>query len=94
MFRGKAIRPLGFSRRGEYIGKMAVSGGGPGGLTPWWRGQGLGRATIVCGEPLAPLRLIFGLCDASGKIEGLAFVLSNSENISCVAFLKHKNSRK
>jgi hypothetical protein len=30
----------------------------------------------------------------SGKIGGLAFVSSNSENISCVAFLKHKNSRK
>jgi hypothetical protein len=29
-----------------------------------------------------------------GKIEVLAFVSSNSENISCVAFLKHKNSRK
>jgi hypothetical protein len=28
------------------------------------------------------------------KIGTLAFVLSNSENISCVAFLKHKNSRK
>jgi hypothetical protein len=30
----------------------------------------------------------------SGKIRLLAFVSSNSENISCVAFLKHKNSRK
>jgi hypothetical protein len=29
-----------------------------------------------------------------GKIGTLAFVLSNSENSSCVAFLKHKNSRK
>jgi hypothetical protein len=29
----------------------------------------------------------------SGKIGILAFVLSNSENISVVAFLKHKNSR-
>jgi hypothetical protein len=29
-----------------------------------------------------------------GKIRLLAFVLSNSENISCVAFLKHKNNRK
>jgi hypothetical protein len=29
-----------------------------------------------------------------GKIEVLAFVLSNSKNISCVAFLKHKNNRK
>jgi hypothetical protein len=40
-----------------------------------------------------PLHLIFGLCEASVKIEGLAFVSSNSENISCVAFLKHKNSK-
>jgi hypothetical protein len=30
----------------------------------------------------------------SGKIGTSAFILSNSENISCVAFLKHKNSRK
>jgi hypothetical protein len=29
-----------------------------------------------------------------GKIRLLAFVSSNSENISCVAFLKYKNSRK
>jgi hypothetical protein len=94
MFRGKAIRPLGFFCRGEFIGERAASGGGPGGLTTWWRGQGVGRATLGCGEPLAPLRLIFGLHDASDKIEGLAFVSYNSENISCVAFLKYKNSRK
>jgi hypothetical protein len=60
---------------------------------PWWRGQGLGHATLGCGQALAPLRLIFGLRDASGKTGGSAFVSSNSENISCVAFLKHKNSR-
>jgi hypothetical protein len=94
MFRGKVIRPLGFSRRGEYIGGRVVSGGGPAGLTPCWRGPGVGRATLGCGEHLAPLRLIFGLRDASGKIAGLAFVSSNSKNISHVAFLKHKNSRK
>jgi hypothetical protein len=29
-----------------------------------------------------------------GKIRLLALVLSNSENISCVSLLKHKNSRK
>jgi hypothetical protein len=60
------------------------------GLTPWWRGQ----ATLGCGWPLAPLHLIFGFRDALGKIGGLAFVSSNSENISYVTFLKHKNSRK
>jgi hypothetical protein len=94
MLQGKAIRPLGFSHRGEYIGERAASGGGPGGLTTWWHGQGLGRATLWCGWPLAPLHLIFGLREASVKIGGSAFVSSNSENISCVAFLKHKNSRK
>jgi hypothetical protein len=56
MFRGKVIGPLGFSHRGEYIGGRAALGGGPAGLTPWWRGQGLGRATLRCGRPLAPLR--------------------------------------
>jgi hypothetical protein len=30
----------------------------------------------------------------SGKIGGLAFVSSDSENISCTTFLKYKNSRK
>jgi hypothetical protein len=94
MFRGKVIRHLGFSRRGEYIGGRVASGGGPGGLTPRWREPGLGRAALGCGQALAPHRLIFGLRDTSGKIAGLAFVSSNSENISCVAFLKHKNSRK
>jgi hypothetical protein len=93
MFRGKEIRPLGFFRREEHIGERAASGGGPAGLTPWWRGPGVGRATLGCGRLLAPLRLIFGLCEGSVKIEGLAFVSSNSENIFCVAFLKHKNSK-
>jgi hypothetical protein len=88
MFRGKEIRSLDFSRRGEHIGERAASGGGPAGLTPWWRGPGVGRATLGCGWLLASLRLIFGLREASVKIEGLAFVSSNSENISCVAFLK------
>jgi hypothetical protein len=47
MFRGKAIRPIGFSRRGEYIGERGASvGGGPGGLTPWWCGPGVGHATL------------------------------------------------
>jgi hypothetical protein len=94
MFRGKAILSLGFSHRGEYIGERAASGGGPAGLTTWWRGQGLGRTTLWSGWLLAPLRLIFGLHEASAKIGGSAFVLSNSENISYVAFLKHKNIRK
>jgi hypothetical protein len=37
----KLIDPLGFSRRGEYIGEGAASGSGPGGHTPGGAGQGL-----------------------------------------------------
>jgi hypothetical protein len=57
-----------------------------------WHGRGA-RAMVWCGRPLLPLHLIFGLCLVSGKIGIQVFVSSNSENISCVAFLKHKNSR-
>jgi hypothetical protein len=91
---GKAICPLDFSRRVDFIGEGASSGGGPGGLTMGGHGQGLGRAPLWFGKPLALLYLIVGLREASVKIEGSAFVSSNSENISCVTFLKHKNSRK
>jgi hypothetical protein len=93
MFHGKDFRPLGFFRQGELIGERAASEGGPGRLTPWWRGPGVCRATLGCGWLLAPLRLIFGLHEASVKIEGWDFVSSNSKNISRVAFLKHKNSK-
>jgi hypothetical protein len=52
-----------------------------------------GHTMAWCGCLLAPLRLCFGLRDASRKIGILAFVSSNSGNISCIAFLKHKNSK-
>jgi hypothetical protein len=51
------------------------------------------RAVAWFGRPLVPLCLIFALRLVSGKIGTLAFVSSNSENISCVAFLKQKNSK-
>jgi hypothetical protein len=42
--------------------------------------------------PLSGSLSVFG--KLPGKIRLLELVSSNSENISCVAFLKHKNSRK
>jgi hypothetical protein len=90
----KIDRALGFSRRGEYIGGRVASGGGPGANTMPCRGLGVARAMGWRGRLLAPIRLYFGLRHASGKIGTLAFVSSNFENISCVDFLKHKNSRK
>jgi hypothetical protein len=49
---------------------------------------------LWCACLLALLRLPFGLCLVLGKIGTSGFVSSNFENISCVTFLKHKNSRK
>jgi hypothetical protein len=63
-----------------FIGRKARPGGGtpPPGEVALW--------------PLSGSFSVFVL--RPGKIEVLAFVSSNSENISCVAFLNHKNSRK
>jgi hypothetical protein len=66
--------------------------GGQGAHTTWWRGQGGATLWFAC--LLALLLLPFGLRIVSEKIGTSGFVLSNSENISCVTFLKHKNSRK
>jgi hypothetical protein len=92
-FRGKLIGYFRFSHQGEYIGGRAASGSGPVAQTTARRGQGVARVVEWCGRPLVPLHLCFGLCDAPEKIGILDFVSSDSENISCVAFLKHKNSR-
>jgi hypothetical protein len=51
-------------------------------------------APLVVRLAPGPLHLIFGLCEALVKIGGSAFVSSNSENISYVTFLKHKNNKK
>jgi hypothetical protein len=53
MFCGKLIGAFRFSRRGEYIGRRAASGSGPGGLTSWWRGPGLGCVALGCGQVLS-----------------------------------------
>jgi hypothetical protein len=45
MFLGKAIRPPGFSCRGDFIGEGAASGVDQGALIIGGRGQGLGRAS-------------------------------------------------
>jgi hypothetical protein len=91
---GKLPIPPGFSVPRLYIGEGALSGVAPGLLTPGRCGQGLGRAGLR-ESGLWPLSYSSSvLWKLPGKIRLLAFVSSNSENISCVAFLKHKNSRK
>jgi hypothetical protein len=61
---------------------------------PGGAGQGLAALPYGVAGPWLPSVSSFGLRLVSEKIGTLAFVLSNSENISYVAFLKHKNSRK
>jgi hypothetical protein len=91
---GKFPIPLGFSVGRLLIGEGASLGGDQGGLTTGGRGQGLGHAPHGEASPWPPSgsRSVFG--PLPGKIRLLELVSSNSENISCVAFLKHKNSRK
>jgi hypothetical protein len=43
---------------------------------------------------VAPLLLLFGSLELPGELRLQDVVSSNSENISCVSLLKHKNSRK
>jgi hypothetical protein len=91
---GETPIDLGFSHWRLYIGGGAMSEGTRVAHTTWWRGQGWTCTTLWCGQPLAALWVFFGLRLVSGKIGTSGFVSSNSENISCVTFLKHKNSRK
>jgi hypothetical protein len=58
------------------------------------RGQGVGRTTTRCGRLDAHPRLSFGFRLRVSKMRTLAFVSSNSENISFSKNLELKNSRK
>jgi hypothetical protein len=73
MCSGKLIRYLGFSRRGVFIGEGASSEVDRGGLTHKGHGQGLGRAALVCGPLMAPLRLLLGSLEASVKFWATGF---------------------
>jgi hypothetical protein len=58
---------LGFSVGRLFIGEGASSEVDQGGLTMGGCDQGLGRAPLWCGQPLAPLWLPFGPRPSSGK---------------------------
>jgi hypothetical protein len=73
MCSGKVIGSLGFSRRGVFIGEGAMSGVGRGAVTHRGRGQGLGRAALLCGALVAPLRLLFGSLEASANFWTFGF---------------------
>jgi hypothetical protein len=85
---------LGFSVGRLLIGEGASSEVDQGDLTMGGRGQGLGCAPCCVASlwPLYGSRLVLVL--HLGKTGVSELVSSNSKNISYVAFLKHKNSRK
>jgi hypothetical protein len=91
---GKTPIDLGFFVRRLFIGGGAASEGHQGDLTTPGRGQEGGAPPH--GEPALwpPSGSLSVLVLRPGKIGVLVLVSPNSENISCVAFLKHKNSRK
>jgi hypothetical protein len=84
---------LGFSFRRLFIGGGTASEGHQGGLTTPGRGQEGGGAPPH-GEPTLwpPSGSLLVLVLRPGKIGVSVFISSNSENISCVAFLKHKTA--
>jgi hypothetical protein len=59
MYSRKVIGSLSFSRRGVFIGEGASSEVDRGGHTHRGGGLALGRATLLCGPLMAPLRLLF-----------------------------------
>jgi hypothetical protein len=89
---GKTPIVLGFSIGRLLIGEGASSEVDQGGLTMGGRGWAAPPCGVGSLWPLSGSRLVLVLYP--GKIGVSELVSSNSENISGVAFLKHKNSRK
>jgi hypothetical protein len=73
MCSGKVIGSLGFSRRGVFIGEGASSGVDRGSLTHRGHGLAPGRAALLCGALVAPLRLLFGSLEALVKFWATGF---------------------
>jgi hypothetical protein len=91
---GKTPIVLGFSVGRLLIGEGASSGVDQGLLTMGGRGQGLGRAPLLCGQPLAPLRLPFGPRPSSGKNKSFRTCFVQFQEYFLCSFSKTQNSRK
>jgi hypothetical protein len=73
MYFWKIDRVFRFSRRGVFIDEGAASEVDQGGLTHRGRGPGAGHAALWCGQPVAPLHLLFGLLEALVNIRRFGF---------------------
>ena len=91
-FHGIMIGYLGFSDEGAYMGGGLTLGEPCGPHTTSPHAGRWTRAARWCGGTTAPLRLSFGVRVRDGKILTRVFIPCNSENISCVGFLKQKTA--
>jgi hypothetical protein len=91
---GKTPILLGFLVGRLFIGGGAASEGHQGGLTTPGHGQEGGTPLMVSLPSGPPSGSLSVLVLHPGKIGVSVLVSSNSENISYVAFLKHKNNRR
>jgi hypothetical protein len=91
---GKTLIDLGFGLREALNRRRDGVRGPPGGSHHPWAWPGGGGAPPHGEAALWPpsVSLLVHILRL-GKIEVLVFGLSNSENISCVAFLKHKTAK-
>jgi hypothetical protein len=94
MCSGKVIRSLGFSRWGVFIGKGASSGVDRGGLRHRGRGPAPGRAALVCGSLVAPLRLLFGSLEALVKFLATGFGFVQFREYFLCSFSKTQKQQK
>jgi hypothetical protein len=86
--------PQGFSIPRLYIGEGASSEGCQGTLRMGGMARGWAAPPTCVGGLWPPSVSLSVFGTLPGKIRLQELVSSNSENISCVAFLKHKNNRK
>jgi hypothetical protein len=91
---GKVIGYLDFFRRGVFIGEGASSEVARGALTHRGAARGWATPPWCVGPSWPPSNSSSDHWKLPGKIRLQKLVSSNSKNISCVALLKHKNSRK
>jgi hypothetical protein len=83
-----------FSHRGVFIGEGAASEVDRGGLTHRGHGQGLGRATLLCGPLVAPLHLLFGSLEASVNFWMFCFCFVQFREYFLCNFFETQNSKK
>jgi hypothetical protein len=83
-----------FFPSGGLYRRRGISGVDRGGLTNRGRGPAPGRAALVCGPLVAPLRLLFGSLEASVKFWATGFCFVQFREYFLCNFSETQNSRK